>query len=556
MEKNKKGNELPAQVVTTATGRLSLKSDCKFIDGKYYLIGDPSIENSGDCYLMDSSGKYVRITSDLIIYDHAVKQYVYKNTKSFHKGVVEITDTGELNFGYFTYKRLYLLPQIVDREGSKHYCVNEQIIENQKLYKESLKDGLFYLKSSKRAVEFTKIPDCSQEEKRRLSYSVDADLIKSNKISHKEGFDYPYNDFVKDLGHFTNDFTFGLEFETTKGLIPQRICRKLGLIPLRDGSVDGLEYVTIPLKGRNGLQTVIESAKQLKRRTEIDSNCSLHLHIGGVPRTEKFFLALYKVLFLLQDEIFEMFPIYKKEHRGLKKKHFTKPLYYKDVMLHLDKSITDDNLTENFAELFRYLSMGRDYSEYQNSLDNVISHPSDPNGTSKWNIKSRYNWVNLIPLLFGNKQTIEFRVHTATHHYGKIMLYMVICMGLVQYAIEYQNEILKNPRSIRNINIRSMLRAVNTSDYLVSLVMDYFSDRKYFINSELKRGNVMTNEEEFYSSSANAVLNYGGVYHKNTKLRYGINDITRPFNGIRPEELRQALDDIPINNNTITFNGG
>ena len=35
--------------------------------------------------------------------------------------------------------------------------------------------------------------------------------------------------------------------------------------------------------------------------------------------------------------------------------------------------------------------MGQVYKDFGEKLSNVKSHPSDPQGTSKWYVKSRYN---------------------------------------------------------------------------------------------------------------------------------------------------------------------
>ena len=48
-------------------------------------------------------------------------------------------------------------------------------------------------------------------------------------------------------------YTYGLEFEPSQGYIPEPICFRDGLIPLRDGSISGLEYSTVILEGDNGL---------------------------------------------------------------------------------------------------------------------------------------------------------------------------------------------------------------------------------------------------------------------------------------------------------------
>ena len=50
-------------------------------------------------------------------------------------------------------------------------------------------------------------------------------------------------------------YTFGLEFETAGGYLPQHQLYELGLIPLRDGSITGIEFTTVVLQGNKGLNS-------------------------------------------------------------------------------------------------------------------------------------------------------------------------------------------------------------------------------------------------------------------------------------------------------------
>src|SRR5690606_13696406 len=156
-----------------------------------------------------------------------------------------------------------------------------------------------------------------------------------------------------------------------------------------------------------------------------------HLHIGNIPRTEEFILALFKTLCFVQDEIFSLFPLYKKYNFGYKRKHYTKPFNLNKTLLLMDNKIDNSNIKENFNILFEYLSNGIPYSNYNNDLSYVKSHPSDPHGTSKWNIRSRYMAHNIIPLIFGNKQTVEFRIHTPTYNVDKVMYFLFLCGSIV-----------------------------------------------------------------------------------------------------------------------------
>jgi len=117
-------------------------------------------------------------------------------------------------------------------------------------------------------------------------------------------YDSKINYEVESVGNFIEPLTFGLEFETIAGFVPERVTKRLGLIPLRDGSISGLEYVTVPLSGKKGVQTVIDICEELEYRTIYDNSCSLHLHIGNIPRTPEFILAFLKTSSWLQDDIF------------------------------------------------------------------------------------------------------------------------------------------------------------------------------------------------------------------------------------------------------------
>ena len=55
----------------------------------------------------------------------------------------------------------------------------------------------------------------------------------------------------------------------------------------------------------------------------------------------------------------------------------------------MDNKIDKKNIKDNFNILYQFLSAGQLYEDVNSDLSNVKSHPSDPGGNSKWNIKSR-----------------------------------------------------------------------------------------------------------------------------------------------------------------------
>lgn len=58
------------------------------------------------------------------------------------------------------------------------------------------------------------------------------------------------------------------------------------------------------MEGEKGLQCTADILKVLKERTEYDDNtCSLHLHLGNIPRTKEFILAFFKVGMRIQKDM-------------------------------------------------------------------------------------------------------------------------------------------------------------------------------------------------------------------------------------------------------------
>lgn len=484
-------------LVTAVDGTLQPSSDCRKIKGVYYLIGDINIENSGHCYYIPEREKYFRYDTGYIAYDHNLKRYNLKSMINIENGVVGINGQ-EVIFGSFStpvfYEHIYL-----NYKGNLYPCLNREIFKDSFWYKEDLGDGIYYHRQARKVSNFLMPQPCNNSYKNSLQYDCKNQIKNSVDIYNKLNEDLlettPYSK-VLSYGDFIKNYTFGFEFETIKGSVPKDISNKLGLIPVRDGSISGLEYVTIPLAGKKGLCSLVDSVNELKKRTVYDRSCSIHLHIGSIPRTEEYILALFKTLCLIEDKMFDLFPIYKKVNYGLKRKAYTKPFPMNQTLWLMDPKINKDNIKSNFNILFNYLSMGHNYSEYDYDLNNVKSHPSDPGGNGKWHIKTRYHWVNLIPLLFGNKQTIEFRLHTPTYDVNKIMSYLIICVSILDFVIKNQNALLSNFKNFVNLSLFDII--YNNVSYSRDLQFDistYLNNRKNYIYNCIKKGDLEADED-------------------------------------------------------------
>lgn len=210
-------------------------------------------------------------------------------------------------------------------------------------------------------------------------------------------------------------YTFGLEFETSQGYIPEDICFRDGLIPLRDGSITGLEYSTIVLQSRYGLNLLNQQLKTLKEYTVFNKECSLHIHFGGFPADPDKVFRLYKICLNIEQDLKRLVPSY-------------------TFSSHLYKSNEKDYCKElkrynNFDELYKDL-VGRyffgDFSQ---------PHPNDPKRKAKWHISKRYYWCNLINFLcYSVNKTIEFRFLRPTYNFNKILLWIYIFNAILRFA--------------------------------------------------------------------------------------------------------------------------
>jgi hypothetical protein len=488
--------------ITTINGEeLPISKAKKFTNG-YYKIGDVNVENSGDCYKIND--KFYRYETGQVIFNYSEKKYqLYSN--AIILGLVENN-----NLRYFNRNEENKIPVTLE-DGTKTFAINEEVLKKNKNYRERLITGDYLHISLLKATDFNKILPPQSNYKTSLPYDSKG-ITDKHLDMYNHLYDSKINYEVESVGNFIEPLTFGLEFETIAGFVPERVTKRLGLIPLRDGSISGLEYVTVPLSGKKGVQTVIDICEELEYRTIYDNSCSLHLHIGNIPRTPEFILAFLKTSSWLQDDIFSLFPLYKKYNMGIKNKNYSKPYNIFEIFNELDPIIDKSNINKNFDVLFKFLtSNSKKFADYGEDLRNVESHPFDTNSNQKWNIKTRYFLHNFIPLIFGNKQTIEFRIHTPTFDSYKILMFLILNTILIKFTQKHQDDILKDPCFFKKINIaygdKSTLTNLikffisnefnisNTLSKIFSYLIDYVRFRKHKVEELTRNGNIIFDEK-------------------------------------------------------------
>lgn len=488
--------------VITISGAEHYRSECRLINKEYYLIGANDVQNSGDVYLID--GRYVRFNTGRVVFNHSLNSYQLKNDNLAY-GVIGMDENCNFSKGYFnvSIENQYL----IDKDRSTRICINDKIIN--RWFREEISSGNFYHISLKRSYLLNLIKKVPREVKESLPY--DSKGIMDRFI---DKYNNKYNPIISDTiskySKVLGGLTFGFEFESTKGIIPRNRLEQLPLIPLRDGSIGGLEYVTIPLQGAKGVKALIDSVKEIDKRTVYDNSCSMHLHIGNVPRTPEFILAFYKLISFYQDEMFSMFPLYKKYNFEVKRKNYSQEFPVNKINSYMDPRIDIEDkaqVNKNFDILFSHLSDRTSFYDYNCDLKQVYNHPSDQNGNQKWNIKNRYYAVNFIPLIFGNKETIEFRIHTPTYNIDKILNFLLINSYLINFTIKFQKEILKSPGFLNSLaypGLSGLITEYLTNskelnnkekEHLMSYTMNYIDERKNATYNQNCSGNIIGNEE-------------------------------------------------------------
>ncbi len=487
------------KLVTTVSQEKLPIINCRFMYGKYYKKGNIHIKNSGDVYYIPEVKKWYRAETERIIFDHRIGRYIIKKDNTFVKGVIGI-EKDKLIFGHFSLSPLdKIAPLLVESSEGFFNVLNDNIFNNSRYYKYNLETEIYEHVKRTRAYKFISLPECNQEEKRGLLYDSKNYLNTAIEIYNKCNVDIEIDSFLKQFRYFFEEnYSFGFEFETVRGKVPERDCKKLGLIPLRDGSIQGLEYATIPYSGVKGVFSLIKSLKKLKRYTKEDYECSLHLHVAGLKRTPKHLLGLYKVLYLIQDDFYSAFPLYKSKKYRVKRKDYTKELD-RDTFYYSLLSKPE----VGFDVLFSQLSGGIPFSHYKSNLDEVINHPSDPNGNAKWNIRSRYHWVNLIPIVFGNKKTVEFRIHTPTFDVNKVIFYLFTCIAIIKFVNNNVDKLLKNDlRLITKLNLNYIIISEIQDNKLAQVIKDYWRKRQQYFKNKVLEGEapVLFNESNLLYS--------------------------------------------------------
>jgi len=493
-------------VVTVFGERVSKNKARKFlvngVNG-YYKIGDPTIEESGDCYYIEESDCYMRFNTRYIVYDYTKKRYVKKNSKHI-KGVVSIKP---LKIGFFTkdeYKNSYIVYK--DRV--------EPLMDVSLLTSDYVHTGAFgygaYIKCNNKSQR------SSYENYTNSNYQM-----FNTSLYGAEG-NGTFDRFVKEYENIEVaqvlevpkvDYTFGLEFETSRGMFPEHKCMEYAVTPVKDGSIGGNEYITVPLSGEKGINYLYYLSEQLSAHTQVNQTCSLHIHLGGYPVSKKHLVALYVLADRIQNQIKDICPQYKKDNRyfsGKKgfKDHckFYPSLGILESGVMEDGKINDKKLESAYQLIFKLINEGVENEEYNINTRKHVKH-----GSEKWNWNGRYYWISFIPYLFKDTKTVEFRYHSGTTNKYKTLNWLFICNAILKYAENNMETIFNKRVKIFLEDIIEYAYGAN-SEHTLYLIKYLQSRRANFIKDIIKDdiyGREFANDKDYsFSLKGNSMYEF------------------------------------------------
>lgn len=344
-------------------------------------------------------------------------------------------------------------------------------------------------------------------EYRQLSYCLNGSSPIEKEIAiYFNEFDLDITEEAKNLSKYLMGYSFGVEHETNTGLIPKRLLYQTGMVPLKDGSLDGgYEYTTFPMQGEEGIQMLINQLNVLNKFCTIGDNCSTHIHIGNIPSDKQFIVAIYMLYRQIQNEINEIIPPYKKNSLWVRgKKDYSKDIrslgLFSIKMVDENGQVIQSALDNAFKTICKFLLMNNLPSNFDTIIKNSETYQnlnlsSSLSSTAKWNITSRYYALNLFGLLNVSQsdRTVEFRVHSPTMNKYKLFNWLFICIAIIEYAKKNSIKILKSSDKINLYEVFSVFDDIDNDNFSMKeylneycLVNRYKYDRYLYSDSSLE----------------------------------------------------------------------
>jgi hypothetical protein len=366
--------------VTTFDGNIEYKRNCRLILKKYYV-------KEKDVFFIESVEKWYRLTTNKIFYDNELKKWeLFEKCPQVIHGVIDIDSEGNSVKGHFTENK-YNNVRIVDSKSNNFTAINEEILKN--FFIENNQDSIFYHKSLLSSSSIKDMKKYYSRDFKNKGYNIEDNTSEfETKKDMLDKYPVKITENVKKHYSLLSNITWGIEAETSIGYVPERHQLRNGMVYCRDGSISGGEAVSVPFSGAKGLQSTVNMMDALKKYCDTDIKCSLHIHIGTIPTSKHFLVALYMLVYNIQDEMLRMFPYYKTEPGSLKSKNYCQKLKKLSIfsLLDFEKGGYEAFVDDTYNKIFKFLSDGHEIGSDLNRT--TLRHPQ----TQKWNRPSRLRY--------------------------------------------------------------------------------------------------------------------------------------------------------------------
>ncbi len=456
-------------VVITFNGETEYRKNCKYINEKYYIINKTCFE---------FEGKWRRIDDKDVVYDWEKNTYVLRSrTPNLLYGLIRNKED-QLELGYFssnTYRNVMCNSGVYGNIPA----LSEETLGSD--WFEDMKYHQWHKTSEWTTLDVIKKKKIQNyENPANRGYNIEDNQQDFEfKIQSYENYKSYIGPKIRQLAKYVGDITFGCEFELHLGYLPHHLQARYGVVPCRDGSLNGgIELVTVPMSGAKGLQTLVNLADDLKKRGEINLDCSFHIHFGNIGTDKLSVISLYRLCRKLQEELFTMFPYYKTDPSGIKQKNYTKKLQKLNIgaLRDTSKDAYETYLLDSWNKLFTF------YAEKQITLENFDKKSRQHPITNKWSRPSRYFYFNFMNMFFTHRHTLEARLSGATTNKDKVINWLLICIAIIRYSKKYAKDIITTDKTVSLKEVLEIYPTLYPNDpkanFLSKYLHNYFLERQ------------------------------------------------------------------------------
>jgi hypothetical protein len=473
MTSKKKKIEL---VLTAFNGKVN-KKKCWYSanSNQFYLLGDYKKENSGGAYKM-KNGRYA--SKPYVVWSSYLGYYI--RSKNAQNVVIDTKGNfGFVDKGFKAEQSIYIcestsFAQVLDDVDIEKYKFDTHTgqfyIGDIKILRNNVGQAKAkhpYPKYPKDIYSYSKLPD-----------DLKKYIIENSKVV-KESF--PYEDSIAEA---LGDISIGVECETNRCLLPSKYLSHYGFIPVKDGSIQGNEIVSVPMSGVNGLRNIFGFMSKLNKYASADHTCAFHVHQGNinVPDEDKFIAAKHQLFVLLQYELLELVPGYKTDIQVLKHNNKGQGRDYCKPVPQLN--LKGKSVSQRAEAIFTWCNDFRKPCKLYNAKSRIHAKYEHP----KYNIMARYYALNLHNWHFSKNiknRTLEHRLHHGTTDPWEGMHWVALTIAITRFAMKHADQILNEKVKY---DLEDIVNEVYDAEY-AGVLNQYIQERKNFFTDQKLAGN-------------------------------------------------------------------